>query len=219
MSGMSQTDGTSRLADVRRYAAVMGSETLGGPRLGGPRRADARANHAALLEAAAALVGHCTIDLPYDEIALAAGVGRATVYRHFPTREALSRAIIDAALDHWDEVVSGLAPGPGLLEELFDAWVRKQQDQSRGVDLLTRSAPEEDLRRARRRFEATLRGPTRAAQDAGIVPAGMTVRDVRIILTMLSAALRSPESGGDRRRAVELARSMLFAGACQPLRV
>jgi AcrR family transcriptional regulator len=184
----------------------MASETLGGS-----RRADARANHAALLEAAATLVGQGSIDLPYDEIALAAGVGRATVYRHFPTREALSRAIIDAALDHWDEVVAELAPGPGQLEDLFGAWVRMQQDRSHGVDLLTRSAPKEDLRRARRRFEATLLKPTREAQDAGIVPANLTARDVRIILTMLSAALRSPESSGDRRRAIALARGMLFA--------
>jgi AcrR family transcriptional regulator len=183
----------------------MASETLSAP-----RRADARANHAALLEAAAVLVGQGGVDLPYDEIALAAGVGRATVYRHFPTREALSRAIIDAALDRWDTAVADLGPGPGQFEELFDAWVRKQQDRSQGVDLLTRSAPEEDLRRARRRFEATLRDPTREAQDAGIVLAHISPRDVRIILTMLSAALRSPESSSDRRRAIELARSMLF---------
>jgi AcrR family transcriptional regulator len=177
--------------------------------IGRPRRADARANRTALLEAAAALVGQAGIDLPYDEIALVAGVGRATVYRHFPTREALSQAIVDAALDHWDEVVADLAPGPGQLEELFDAWVRIQQDRSHGVDLLTRSAPEEDLRRARRRFEATLREPTRLAQEAGIVPSYVTTRDVRIILTMLSAALRSSESSSDRRRAIELARGML----------
>jgi hypothetical protein len=101
--------------------------------------------------------------------------------------------------------------GPGQFEELFDAWVRKQQDRPHGVDLITRCAPEEDLRRARRRFEATLREPTQEAQDAGIVPADISVRDVRIILTMLSAALRSPESPSDRRRAIELARSMLFA--------
>jgi AcrR family transcriptional regulator len=183
----------------------MASETLDGS-----RRADARANHAALLEAAAALVGQCGIDLPYDEIALAAGVGRATVYRHFPTREALSRAIIDAALDRWDAVVADLAPGPGRFEELLDAWVREQQDRSHGVDLITRCAPEEDLRRARRRFEATLREPTREAQDAGILQARLSARDVRIILMMLSAALRSPESSSDRRRAITLARSMLF---------
>lgn len=184
----------------------MASETLGGP-----RRADARANHAALLEAAAALVGQGGIDLPYDEIALAAGVGRATVYRHFPTREALSRAILDAALDRWDAVVADLAPGPGQFEKLFNAWVRKQQDRPHGIDLITHCAPEEHLRRARRRFEATLREPTQEAQDAGIVPAHISARDVRLILTMLSAALRSPESPGDRRRTIELARGMLFA--------
>jgi AcrR family transcriptional regulator len=178
--------------------------------LGGPRRADARANHAALLKAAAALVGEGGIDLPYDEIALAAGVGRATVYRHFPTREALSRAIIDATFDHWDEVVAELAPGPEQLDELFHAWVREQQDRSHGVHLLTRNASAEDLRRARRRLEATLREPTRVAQDAGIVDAQITARDVRIILTMLSAALRSRESSSDRRRAIELAHGMLF---------
>jgi AcrR family transcriptional regulator len=179
--------------------------------LGGARRADARANHVALLEAAAALAGQCSIDLPYDEIALAAGVGRATVYRHFPTREALSAAIVDGALDHWDAVVADLAPGPAQFEELFDAWVRMQQDRSHGVDLLTRSAPEAHLRRARRRFEVTLRQPTQEAQAAGIVAAHLSARDVRIILTMLSAALRSPESPSDRRRAIELARGMLFA--------
>ncbi len=183
----------------------MTSETIGAP-----RRADARANHAALLDAAAALVGQCGVDLPYEEIALAAGVGRATVYRHFPTREALSRAIVEAALDHWDAVLADLTPGPGRFEELFHAWVRIQQDRSHGVDLLARSAPADALRQARRRFEATLRGPMRQAQAAGIVAAHLTVPDVRIILTMLSAALRSPESPSDRRRAVELARGMLF---------
>jgi AcrR family transcriptional regulator len=176
----------------------------------GQRRSDARANHAALLEAAAALVARGGIDLPYDEIALAAGVGRATVYRHFPTRDALSRAIIDAALDRWDAVVADLAPGPGQFERLFDAWVLKQQDKSHGVDLVTRCAPEEDLRRARRRLEATLREPTLEAQRAGIVPTDISERDVRIILTMLSAALRSMQSAGDRRRAIEFARNLLF---------
>lgn len=177
---------------------------------GVPLRADARANHVALVEAAAALVGPPNIDLPYDEIALAAGVGRATVYRHFPTREALSRAIIDAALDAWDAVIADLPPGPRQFEELFNAWVRQQQNRSRGFDLLTRAAPDEDLRRARRRFEATLRAPTRTAQAAGIVPTHINPRDVRIILLMLSGALRSSESSADRRRATELARGVLF---------
>jgi AcrR family transcriptional regulator len=54
---------------------------------------------------------------------------RSLVYRHFPTRDALSRAILDAALDRREEVVAELAPGPGRLGELFDAWVCKHQDR------------------------------------------------------------------------------------------
>lgn len=184
--------------------------------VGGPRRADARANHAALLEAAATLAGQCGVDLPYDEIALVAGVGRATVYRHFPTRDALSRAIVDAALVHWESAVADLASGPGQFDQLFHAWVRIQQDRSHGVDLLTRSAPDDSLRTARRRLEATLRDPVRAAQAAGVVPTHLTVRDVRIVLLMLSSALRSSESPGDRRRAIELARGLLFAQSGPP---
>lgn len=187
--------------------------------MGTSRRADARANHVAVLDAAAALVGHCGLDLPYEEIALAAGVGRATVYRHFPTRESLARALVDAALEHWDTVLADVPAGPACFEQLFSAWVRIQQDRSHGVDLLTRSAPEEVLRAARRRIEATLREPTRAAQEAGIVRAELTPRDVRLVLTMLSATLRSADPPGDRRRAIELARSVLFTrnlGASRP---
>jgi AcrR family transcriptional regulator len=132
------------------------------------------------------------------------------VYRHFPTRDALARAILDAALNHWEEVAADLAPGPGQLEEFFQAWVREQQHRSRGVDLLARSAPEEDLRRARRRLEATLREPTRVARAAGIIDAEVTSRDVRIILMMLAAALRSPGTPSDRRRATELAHGLIF---------
>lgn len=179
--------------------------------LDGPRRADARANHTALLEAAAALVGQGGVAVPYDEIALAAGVSRATVYRHFPTREALSRAIIAAALERWEALVAELPAGPGQFERLFDAWVLEQQDRGRGVDLITRSAPMEDLRRARRRLEASLRDPIRVARAAGVVRPEISARDVRITFTMLAAALRSPESAGDRRRAVDLARRLLFA--------
>ncbi|MCZ0982960.1 TetR/AcrR family transcriptional regulator [Streptomyces diastatochromogenes] len=55
-------------------------------------RADARRNRERILEAAVRAFTEKGADVPIDTIAKAAGVGSATLYRHFPTREALVEA-------------------------------------------------------------------------------------------------------------------------------
>ncbi|KUJ42909.1 transcriptional regulator [Streptomyces albus subsp. albus] len=57
-----------------------------------PLRADARRNRERILEAAVRAFSERGADAPIDAIAKAAGVGSATLYRHFPTREALVEA-------------------------------------------------------------------------------------------------------------------------------
>lgn len=57
-----------------------------------PLRADARRNRERILEAAVRAFSEQGADVPIDAIAKAAGVGSATLYRHFPTREALVEA-------------------------------------------------------------------------------------------------------------------------------
>ncbi|MFH9671946.1 TetR/AcrR family transcriptional regulator [Streptomyces sp. NPDC017405] len=57
------------------------------------QRADARRNYARILEAAEAEVAACGADASVEQIARVAGVGSATVRRHFPTRQALLEAV------------------------------------------------------------------------------------------------------------------------------
>ena len=57
-----------------------------------PRRADAQRNRERLLGVAVQAFSHDGADAPLEAIAREAGVGIGTLYRHFPTREALVEA-------------------------------------------------------------------------------------------------------------------------------
>jgi AcrR family transcriptional regulator len=58
-----------------------------------PLRADARANREKLVAAARALFAERGTSAPLEDIAKRAGVGIGTLYRHFPTRQALLEAV------------------------------------------------------------------------------------------------------------------------------
>ena len=60
-----------------------------------PLRADAARNRARVLEVAYETFAAEGLSVPIDEIARRAGVGAGTVYRHFPTKEDLFRAVVD----------------------------------------------------------------------------------------------------------------------------
>ncbi|HEX4519718.1 MAG TPA: helix-turn-helix domain-containing protein [Gaiellaceae bacterium] len=76
-----------------------------------PQRADARANHDKLVAAARALFTEKGTSAPLEEVAERAGVGIGTLYRHFPTRQALLEAV------YVDEV-EAMARAATELEEL-----------------------------------------------------------------------------------------------------
>ena len=66
--------------------------------LGGRRAPMRRRNRARILEAARTCFAESGLEAQVDEIARRAGVGVGTVYRHFPTKEALYEAL---AADHF----------------------------------------------------------------------------------------------------------------------
>ena len=60
-----------------------------------PLRADARRNRAAIVKAARAVFAKHGRDAQMDDVARRAKVGVGTVYRHFPTKEALLEALAE----------------------------------------------------------------------------------------------------------------------------
>ena len=73
------------------------------------KRADARRNEKALLDAAAAVFVALGVEAPVRDIAAKAGVGVATIYRHFPTRADLIVAV------YRHQVEACAEAGPALL--------------------------------------------------------------------------------------------------------
>src|SRR5258708_39645048 len=65
-------------------------------------RADAPRNHGAILTAARAVFAQAGTDAPMEDVARAAGVGKGTLYRRFPTREHLFAAILQDRVDELD---------------------------------------------------------------------------------------------------------------------
>ncbi|MFF3805405.1 TetR/AcrR family transcriptional regulator [Streptomyces sp. NPDC002032] len=95
-----------------RSAVVDGDERgagAGAASAAGPRRKDVRRNQQNLLDAAAAVFVASGVEAPVRDIAAEAGVGVATVYRHFPTRADLIIAVYRHQVDACAEA------GPALL--------------------------------------------------------------------------------------------------------
>ncbi|WP_410573257.1 TetR/AcrR family transcriptional regulator [Amycolatopsis sp. cmx-4-61] len=85
---------------------MSGSRTAAGKP---PQRADARRNAGNVLEAAAAVFVTSGVEAPIREIAARAGVGTATIYRHYPTRADLILAVYRLQVEALAEA------GPALL--------------------------------------------------------------------------------------------------------
>jgi AcrR family transcriptional regulator len=71
-------------------------------------RADSARNRQLLIEAAKAGFSDVGLDVSLEEVARRAGVGIGTLYRHFPTREAMVEAVYRRAVEHLAEAVPQL---------------------------------------------------------------------------------------------------------------
>ena len=153
-----------------------------------PLRADAVRNRARVLEVAYETFAAEGLAVPIDEIARRAGVGAGTVYRHFPTKEDLFRAVIEHRISH--VVDAGRAqltsgnPGEALFTFLrsmvlqFGATDRGLADALAGLGIDIKDAVPD----AEEAFLGLLGELLRAAQMAGTVRRDVDVADVKAIL-------------------------------------
>ncbi|WP_343216641.1 helix-turn-helix domain-containing protein [Deinococcus aestuarii] len=94
---------------------------------GQSKRADARRNEQTLLDAAAALFVTSGVEVPVRDIALKAGVGVGTIYRHFPTRADLIVAVyrhqVEACAEAGPRLLASSASPYGALAKWIDLFV------------------------------------------------------------------------------------------------
>jgi AcrR family transcriptional regulator len=88
-----------------------------------PQRADAQRNYDALLAIGADLLAEHGANLPFEEVARVAVVGKGTLYRHFPTRDHLIAAVLrqrfDQLADEADELLISTSPSNAV-----NMWLR-----------------------------------------------------------------------------------------------
>ncbi|HTQ16841.1 TetR/AcrR family transcriptional regulator [Mycobacterium sp.] len=153
-----------------------------------PLRADAARNRTRVLEVAYETFAAEGLSVPIDEIARRAGVGAGTVYRHFPTKDALFQAVIEDRMqrlvDDGYALLESAGPGDALFTFLrsivlqWGATDRGLVDALAGFGIdITRAAPE-----AEDAFLAVLGELLRAAQEAGTARPDISVREVKTIL-------------------------------------
>jgi AcrR family transcriptional regulator len=91
-----------------------------------PQRADARRNRERIMDAARELFAECGAQTQMDDVARRAQVGVGTVYRHFPTKQALLGELLAAKFRghaeiarRWADEPDGWTAFEGFLRETF----------------------------------------------------------------------------------------------------
>lgn len=177
-----------------------GQSTLARPAQRSARRlrVDAERNRAALLTAAREIFAKKGLDAPLEEIANRAGVGIATLYRRFPTRDQLvAAALIDRIAVYAELAEKALAeedPWEGFVG--FVKQICELQADDRGLsDLLCMTMPGgvrvEELRRI---ANGRVTGLIKLAKAAGTLRESFVSEDLALLLMGHAAVVQATAS-------------------------
>ncbi|MFB4195767.1 TetR/AcrR family transcriptional regulator [Streptomyces carpaticus] len=149
-------------------------------------RADARHNRERILAAAGAVFAERGIDVPMTTVARRAGVGVATLYRRFPTRDALVAEVFSGQLATCVQVLDDALTDPDpwdgfrtLVERLFALQVA---ERGFTAAVVSRFPHHPELARQRARAGRDLAELVRRAQAAGRLRADFRPADLLLAL-------------------------------------
>jgi AcrR family transcriptional regulator len=190
---------------MKRMAAAgcVGDE----PRL----RADAARNRAAIVAVARDVFAEQGLEAPLEAIAARAGVGIATLYRRFPTREKLvAAALVDKVAAYAEAARQALAvPDPWAGFAGFVERICELQASDRGLaDLLSMTlAADEQIEQLRATANELLGTVTDRAKAAGALRGDFVAEDLGLLLIATSAVMyvTRADAPGAWRRFVALA--------------
>jgi len=168
-----------------------------GPFVKEPMRADARKNYSHLLAVARDVIAEHGVNASMRDIARRAGVGLATLLRHFPTREALYEALLctnlDALTQKANELEMSSSPEEALVSWLRE-WVEFAQSY-KGVVTLMASAhtdPDSALYASCAAIHSASARLLVRAQATGSARADMSGDDLFALMTALGWAVDQP---------------------------
>ncbi len=158
-------------------------------------RADARRNRELLLAAARELFAEQGLEVPLDEIARRAGVGNATLYRRFPTREALIEAVFHDSLSanmHLGEEArrapDAFAALARYMEQIFEVLAADRG----AIELMTTTIPAgATLAALREHNHETVALLVRRAQEQGTMRPDIVAEDLLFTLCALGRCVPS----------------------------
>jgi AcrR family transcriptional regulator len=161
-------------------------------------RKDAARSRRAILDAARELYAD-DVTASFAEIAHRAGVGQATVYRHFDDRQALLAELAVEDMGRLEERVEAQPVDPDSLEALLRELVAEQV-RSQGLIGAIRAGEVDEgrVRELTDRCRELFRPRLEAARAAGAVRDDLTIEDLMVVLSMFDGAL-APASGRPER--------------------
>lgn len=154
-------------------------------------RADAQRNHERLIDAAVTVFAEQGLDVAVAEVARRAGVGTATLFRNFPTKDDLVRAVIEARMTELLEVgrraLEAEDPAAGFEQFLSDVADLQVRDRGFFEAIHSRLIDEPELMQCKMQMSGIGEQILKRAQAAGAVRTDVGPEDLRFIICSAAA--------------------------------